>query len=85
MAAGFHAGALPCVPAEFVSPGTLWPVKCFFLGGGWGQGGFVCISACDFNLLGKHFFFSAEYPGAFLFLFFLYFFLPVPVFGERIT
>ena len=56
MAAGFHAGALPFVPAEFVSPGTLWPVKCFFLGGGWGQGGFVCISACDFNLLGKHFF-----------------------------
>ena len=37
VAAGFHAGASPCVPGEFVSPGTLWPVKYLFLGGGWGD------------------------------------------------
>ena len=37
--AGFHAGASPCVPGEFVSPGTLWPVKYFFLGGGGGLAG----------------------------------------------
>lgn len=35
--AGFHAGALTCVPGECVSPGTLWPVKYFFLSG-WGVG-----------------------------------------------